>query len=79
MFTPEEFPRSPMRRRLLVALLAVATAAGVTWAMTRKSGLVRNANLVPHDVAPCTAGQTGACVGSSTTVIVAPASAPAAR
>ena len=70
----ESVPYRPInrRRRVLIALLAVATAAFVVWAMTRKSGLVRNAALHPADVAACTKGQTAACVGSMTSVIVAP-------
>ncbi len=66
----------PARRRLLIALLAVATAAFVTWAMTRKSGLVREAARHPADLPACAAGQTQGCVGSMTSVI--PAAAPAA-
>jgi len=65
------------RRRVLIALLAVATAAFVTWAMTRKSGLVREAAKHPADVPACAASQAEGCAGGLTTVI-APA-APASR
>jgi hypothetical protein len=63
------------RRRMLIALLAVATAAFVIWSMTRKSGVVREAARHPADVQPCAAGQTEGCVGSMTTLIVPAASA----
>jgi len=77
MFEVDKFPRPPMRRRLLVVVLAVAMAAFITWSMTRKSGLVRNAALHPADVPVCATGQTADCVGSMTAIIAAPA-APAA-
>lgn len=66
------------RRRLLIALLAVATAAFVTWAMTRKSGVVREAARHPADVPACAASQAEGCVGSMTTVIT-PAGEAASR
>ena len=72
-YEPEPFRPINRRRRFLIALLAIATAAFVVWAMTRKSGLVRNAALHPADVAACTKGQTAGCVGSMTSVIAAPA------
>ncbi|MBL8306734.1 MAG: hypothetical protein JNM33_08565 [Rubrivivax sp.] len=65
----------PARRRLLIAALAVATAAFVTWAMTRKSGIVSHAARHPADIPACAQGQTQDCVGSMTTLI-APAAAP---
>lgn len=77
-YEPEPFRPINRRRRFLIALLAIATAAFVVWAMTRKSGLVRNAALHPADVAACTKGQTAGCVGSMTSVIAAPASAASA-
>jgi hypothetical protein len=67
------------RRRLLIALLAVATAAVVVFLMTRKAGVVRNAHLHPADVAACTTGQTEGCVGSTTAVIVTPPAEAASR
>lgn len=72
-YEPEPFRPINRRRRFLIALLAIATAAFVVWAMTRKSGLVRNAALHPADVAACSKGQTAGCVGSMTSVIAAPA------
>ena len=77
-YEPEPFRPINRRRRFLIALLAIATAAFVVWAMTRKSGLVRNAALHPADVAACAPGQTAGCVGSMTSVIAAPASAASA-
>jgi len=80
-YEPEPFRPVNRRRRFLIALLAIATAAFVVWAMTRKSGMVegevRKAALHPADVAACTQGQTVGCVGSMTSVIAAPAAAPA--
>jgi hypothetical protein len=72
MFEPEDYPRPTMRRRLLVVLLAVATAAFLVWSVTRKSGVVRDAALHPADRPVCAAGQTGDCVGSTTAVIALP-------
>ena len=74
-YEPTPFRPINRRRRFLIALLAIATAAFVVWAMTRKSGLVRNAALHPADVAACTKGQTAGCVGSMTSIIAMPAAA----
>ncbi len=76
-FEPDPFRPISRRRRLLIVVLAVATAAFVVYSMTRKSGVVRNAVLHPADVAACAPGQTEGCVGSMTAVITAPP-APAA-
>lgn len=76
-FKPDPYRPISWRRRLLIVVLAVATAAFITYSMTRRSGEVRNAVLHPADVAACTPGQTEGCVGSMTAVIVAPAT-PAA-
>jgi len=75
----ERYRPIPARRRVLIALLAVATAAGVTWSLTRKSGVVREAARHPHDVPACVAGQTEGCVGSMTTLIAPPAASAASR
>ena len=77
-YEPEPFRPVNRSRRFLIALLAIATAAFVVWAMTRKSGLVSNAALRPADVAACTKNQTTRCVGSMTSVIAAPTSAASA-
>ncbi len=79
MFEVERFPRPTMRRRLLVVLLAIATAAFLVWSVTRKSGVVRDAALHPPDRPVCRAGQTSDCVGSATAVIAVPPAAPASR
>jgi hypothetical protein len=77
MFEVEAFRPVSRRRRLLIALLAIVTAAFVAWAMTRRWGIVRAAHPNGADVAVCSKGQTEACVGSMTAVITAPAPAPA--
>ena len=65
----------------MIVALAVATAAFVTWSVTRKSGVVREAAKHPADVPACAASQSAGCVGSMTSVIVAPsgAASPASR
>lgn len=73
----ERYRPIPGRRRLLLLVPAVVTAAFVTWAMTRKSGLVREAAKHPADVPACAASQAEGCVGSMTTVITPPS--PASR
>ncbi len=76
-FKPDPYRPVSRARRLLIVVLAIATAAFVVYSMTRKSGVVRNAVLHPADVAACQPGQTEGCVGSKTAVIAPPA-APAA-
>ncbi len=76
---PEPFRPVDRRRRVLIALLAVATAAFVTWAMTRKWGLTRETARHPADVAVCAQGQTEGCVGGRAAVIALPPAAPASR
>ena len=78
-FKPDPFRPVSRARRLLIGVLAVATAAFVVYSMTRKSGVVRNAVLPPADVPACTPGQTEGCVGSMTAVIAQPASPAASR
>jgi hypothetical protein len=78
-FKPDPYRPVSRARRVLIVLLALATAAFVVYSMTRKSGFVRNAVLHPADVPACTAGQTEGCVGSMTAVIVQPASPAASR
>ena len=72
MFKVDEFRPVSRRRRLLIALLAVAAAAFVAWSMTRRWGVVRAAHPYGVDVAVCAKGQTEGCVGSMTAVIEAP-------
>jgi len=82
-YEPEPFRPINRRRRALIAVLAVATAIFVVWAITRDLRPARNGTPQPADVAPCARGQTVGCVGSMTSVIAAPispeapASAPA--
>jgi hypothetical protein len=78
-FEPDPYRPVSRKRRLLIVVLAVATAAFVVYSMTRKSGVVRNAVLHPADVPACTSGQTEGCVGSMTAIIALPASPAASR
>ena len=78
MFELEAFRPTSWRRRVLIALLTLATVVFVTWAMTRRWGLVRAVQAHASDEPVCTKGQTQDCVGSMSSVIVAPA-APASR
>jgi hypothetical protein len=78
MFKVDDFRPVSRRRRLLIALLAVATAAFVAWAMTRRWGIVRAAHPYGVDVEVCAKGQTEGCVGSMTAVISAPTAASGA-
>ena len=67
----------PLRRRLLVAALAVVTALGVVWLLLDTPGRPpRPKPAAPADIANCAAGQTEHCVGSATRVL--PAALPAA-
>jgi hypothetical protein len=75
----EAFPVAPRKRKLLTALLAVATAITVTLLMLHPPGGVkRKPPPPPPDAAACAPGQSTGCVGGMATVIVpAPAvSAP---
>ncbi|MBU6260933.1 MAG: hypothetical protein KGL18_19575 [Burkholderiales bacterium] len=71
---PREYrPVSP-RRRLLIVLLAVATAgAGILTMLERRGQILRNRPSVPV----CKSGQRVGCVGGMAELIMAPAaSAP---
>ncbi len=67
------------RRRVLLALLAVATAVTVGWLMVaplaQRKPALDAAQRTPR---PCTEGQQTHCIGGKVDVIVAPASPPAA-
>lgn len=78
-FVPDPYRPLNRRRRLLIVLLAIVTAAFVTWAMTRRWGIVREAAKHPQDVPACTAGEATGCVGSMTAVIPAAPASPASR
>lgn len=76
MFEVEAFPAASGRRRLLIALLAVAAAGVVMYLMLRPVKPVP-ANLIPEP-RRCQPGQTSDCVGGMATVISAPAATPSA-
>ena len=76
---PDPYRPVSRKRRLLIVVLAIATAAFVVYSMTRKSGVVRNAVRHAADVPACAPGQTEGCVGSMTSVITRPASAAASN
>jgi hypothetical protein len=74
------YGRLPVRRRLLIALLAAVTALGIAWLLVYRPGGVHppparsNAVPVPQaaDVERCAPGQTENCVGSTTRIITLP-------
>jgi hypothetical protein len=70
----------PLRRRLLIGLLAIVTASTVVWSLTRKSGGPGppSAASATADVAPCAAGESQGCVGGTAAVIMLPAAPRAA-
>ena len=84
----ERFRPSSLRRRLLVALLAVATAVAVVLTLLDPPGAAPRprathaAATAASAPAPCAEGQTSGCIGGKVDVIV-PATvvplAPAAR
>jgi hypothetical protein len=82
-FEPDAYRPVNRRRRLLLALLALATAALLIWAMTRREGMLPSTVPMPNEGQRCLQGQTEGCLGSITRVIAAPvavpASAPASR
>lgn len=78
MAREDDFPATPLRRRLLIAGLAVATAVTLILMMLERVGAPPLPR--PHpapDAARCTEGQTSGCVGGKADVIMLPA-APAA-
>ena len=65
-------PVSP-RLRVLIALLAVTTALGVTWILfERPGGMQWKGKPPPADKPRCSEGQTHDCVGGLVGVIVGP-------
>ncbi len=76
--THENYPAPTTRRRLLVALLAVATAITIGWLMLVRPGSVKPQRVLPPDAARCAAGQQVDCVGGLATVIAPPLAASAA-
>jgi hypothetical protein len=72
----DELPALPLRRRILIIVLAIVTAVTIVLLLLErpgdpKRGLPRAAVEVP----PCSAGQVRDCVGGKADVIVVPASA----
>jgi hypothetical protein len=71
-----------VRRRLLIVVLAVATAVGVLlYMLGRRDAIVHGSPLdllLPADVPACKAGHTTGCVGGMARVIVAPLPAASA-
>lgn len=74
MADDDDFRPLPLRRRLLIALLAVATAVTLFLMMLERIG----APEIPRPPAPagppvCAAGQLNGCLGGKAEVIVVPA------
>lgn len=66
------------RRRLLIALLAVATATTLIWMMLERVGAPPVRRVLPEDKPRCAEGQTEGCVGGRAEVLVVPGPASAA-
>lgn len=64
------------RRRLLIGLLAVATAVAVMWLLLERPGAVFPPRPAASPPAPCPPGQLSGCVGGKTELL-RPAEAPA--
>jgi hypothetical protein len=74
--SPDELPAMPLRRRVLIFVLAVATAATIVWLLLNRPGdPKRDMPRVVRERVPCAAGQSRDCVGGKADVIVVPASA----
>lgn len=71
------------RRRVLIVLLAVATAWTVGWLILEPPGGVKRPRPAPPgqrpDAARCAEGQSADCVGGKAMVIVPPAAPAASR
>jgi hypothetical protein len=65
-----------LRRRLLIVVLAVATALVVLWMLLERPGAPALKRL---DREVCSKGQTEDCVGGKAEVIMLPPAAPASR
>jgi hypothetical protein len=71
----DEYRPTHLRRRVLIGLLAIATASIVMWMVLEKPGAPPpRAHARPM---PCAPGQTEGCVGGMTRVIVVPPAAAA--
>ncbi len=77
----QNYPAPTVRRRVMVLLLAVATAVTIGWLMIYRVGGVKPPPPPPAPDAPrCAAGQQEDCVGGRAQVIALPPSAaPASR
>lgn len=77
---PQVDPYRPTsaRRRVLIAVLAVATATTLIWMMLERVGAPPVQRVLPDDRPRCAAGQTEGCVGGRAEVLVLPAPASAA-
>ena len=75
----DRFPTAPLRRRVLIAVLAVATATTLIMMMLERTG----APEIPRPPAaagpaPCAEGQLSGCLGGKADVILVPAASGAA-
>ena len=75
----DRFPAAPLRRRVLIAVLAVATATTLIMMMLERTG----APEIPRPPAaagpaPCAEGQLSGCLGGKADVILVPAASGAA-
>jgi len=74
-----DFPATPLRRRLLVAALAVATAVTLILMMLERVGapaLPRPP--APPGPAPCAEGQLTGCLGGKAEIFLVPTAPPSA-
>ena len=78
-YKAERYRPVSIGRRLLIVLLALATAASVLlYMLGRRGQIVREGPPSMADFATCKNGNTLNCVGGMATVIIAPAPAAAA-
>ncbi len=79
-YKPVHYRPVSKRRRLLIVLLALATAAVVLLQILGRRDAIHSHPLLlplPADVSPCKDGKTTGCVGGMATVIVTPVPTPA--
>lgn len=77
-FKPKDrFRPTPLRQRLLILALAVATAAVVMLAVLDVPARLRRAQQLPPDKAACGQEPTPGCVGGTLQLMVVPAAAAA--
>ena len=69
----ERFRPTPLRTRILIALLAVATAAVVMWMVFDPQARLARMNRPAADRPPCSAERTTDCAGEKVDVFVVPA------